>query len=73
LSTLKKQVIGQLGVGTENRENLFLNAGKFFLHHNRYETLSEITAKVEKVTEREILAVANEVFSSGNLSTLVFE
>ncbi|GHT37100.1 peptidase M16 [Bacteroidia bacterium] len=73
LSAIKKQVTGQLGVGTDNKENLFLNAGKFFLHHNRYETLPEIIAKIEKATGEEILAVANEVFSSGNLSTLVFE
>ncbi|MDR0996016.1 MAG: insulinase family protein, partial [Tannerella sp.] len=36
-AALKKQVAGQLGVATDNRENLALGAGKQFLHHDDYE------------------------------------
>jgi predicted Zn-dependent peptidase len=73
LSTLKKQVSGQLSIGVENRESLFLNIGKAFLHHNRYETLPEIFPKIEKITAGAIMDTANEIFSSDNLSTLIFE
>ncbi|MDR0538165.1 MAG: insulinase family protein [Tannerellaceae bacterium] len=73
LSSLKKQVTGQLSIGTENRESLFLNIGKAFLHHNRYETLPEISHKIEKITAENLIDTANEIFSPGNLSTLIFE
>lgn len=73
LAYIKKQVIGQLGVASDNKESLFLNMGKHFLHHDSYESLPEVFAKIEKATAEEILAVANEVFASGNLSSLIFE
>lgn len=52
LAAAKKQVIGQLGVSGDNREGLFLGLGKSFLHYNRYDTLPEVFAKVEKLTRR---------------------
>jgi predicted Zn-dependent peptidase len=73
LAAVKKQVCGQLGVSCDNKESLFLSMGKHFLHHNNYETLSDIVSKIEKATAEEIHTIANEVFSSGNLSCLLFE
>ncbi|MDR2497717.1 MAG: insulinase family protein [Tannerellaceae bacterium] len=73
LSAIKKQLSGQMRVGMENRENLFLHAGKYFLHHNRYYTLADRIAGIEKVTGEEILAAANEIFSPDDLYTLVYE
>ncbi|MDR2534390.1 MAG: insulinase family protein [Tannerellaceae bacterium] len=73
LSAIKKQFTGQMLVGMENRESLFLHAGKHFLHHNRYYTLAERISGIEKVTGEEILAAANEIFSPGDLFTLVYE
>jgi predicted Zn-dependent peptidase len=73
LAALKKQVRGQLAVSGDNRENLFLGAGKQFLHHNRYETLPEVFGKIERATAGEILEVANEVFAAGRLSSLTYE
>ena len=63
LAAAKKQVIGQLGVSGDNREGLFLGLGKSFLHYNRYDTLPEVFAKVEKLTAGEIREVANEIFA----------
>lgn len=73
LAAAKKQVIGQLGVSGDNREGIFLGLGKSFLHHNKYETLEEVIAKVEKITAGDILDVANEVFAEERLSSLVYE
>lgn len=73
LTAAKKQVIGQLGVSGDNREGLFLGLGKSFLHYNRYDTLSEVFAKVEKLTAEEIQEVANEIFAPDNLSSLIYE
>lgn len=72
LATVKKQVIGQLGLSVDNREGLFLGLGKSFLHHNRYDTLPQVFAKIEKITSEEILEVANEVFAPDHLFSLIY-
>ncbi|MDR0428850.1 MAG: insulinase family protein [Tannerellaceae bacterium] len=73
LAAAKKQVIGQLGVSADNKESLFLGLGKSFLHHNRYETIPQVFEKIEKITAEELLDIANEIFSSESLSTLIYE
>ncbi|MDR1557936.1 MAG: insulinase family protein [Tannerellaceae bacterium] len=73
LAAVKKQVTGQLGVSNDNKESLFLNLGKHFLHHNSYESLHEVFGKIENVTAGDILEAANEVFSPTGLSSLIYE
>jgi Predicted Zn-dependent peptidases len=73
LAAAKKQMIGQLSVSGDNKEGLFLGLGKSFLHHNRYDTLSEAIEKIEKITADQLLEVANEIFAEDNLSTLIYE
>ena len=73
LAAAKKQVIGQLGVSGDNREGLFLGLGKSFLHYNRYDTLPEVFAKVEKLTAGEIREVANEIFAPERLISLIYQ
>lgn len=70
LAAAKKQVIGQMGVSGDNREGLFLGLGKSFLHFNRYDSLSEVFAKIEKITSSDIIEVANEVFAPEKLFSL---
>ncbi|RHJ94135.1 M16 family metallopeptidase [Parabacteroides bouchesdurhonensis] len=73
LTIAKKQVIGQLGVSSDNREGLFLGLGKSFLHYNHYDTLPEVFHKVEKLTAEDILAVANEIFAPEQLFCLIYQ
>lgn len=73
LAAAKKQVIGQLGVSGDNREGLFLGLGKSYLHYNRYDTLPEVFARIEKLTTEQLLEVANEVFHPDRLFGLVYE
>ena len=73
LAAAKKQVIGQLGVSGDNREGLFLGLGKSYLHYNRYDTLPEVFAQIEKITAGQILDVANEVFAPERLFCLIYE
>lgn len=73
LAAAKKQVIGQLGVSGDNREGLFLGLGKSYLHYNRYDTLPEVFAQIEKLTAEQILDVANEVFAPERLFCLIYD
>jgi len=73
LSAAKKQIIGQMSVSNDNKETLFLGLGKSVLHHNHYNSLPEVSAKIEKITTSELLEVANEVYIPNNLSSLIYE
>ena len=73
LAAAKKQVIGQLGVASDNRENLFLGLGKSYLHYNRYDMLPEVFERIEKLTADEILEVANEVFDPDSMFYLIYD
>ena len=68
LAAAKKQLMGQLGVASDNRESLFLGLGKSFLHYNRYDTLPEVFAQIDRLTADDVLAAANEVFDPAALS-----
>jgi predicted Zn-dependent peptidase len=72
LAAVKKQMTGQLGISGDNRENTFLALGKQFLHRDRYESLAEIFGRIESVTAGDLLEAANEVFSPGSLSALIY-
>lgn len=73
LTVAKKQAIGQLGIASDNREQVFLGLGKSFLHHNSYEVLSEVFRKIENITSEQILEVANDILSPEKLFRLVYE
>ena len=73
LSAAKKQIIGQLGVASDNFENCALDMGKCFLHYNRYEEKEEVYKRIESITSKELLEISNEIFSEERLSTLIYE
>ena len=72
LSAAKKQIIGQIGVASDNNENNALGMGKTFLHYNRYETQEDVYRRIDALTAGQLLDVANEMFSEAYLSTLIY-
>ena len=72
LASAKKQLVGQLGVSSDNKEGTFLGLGKSFLHYNRYDTLPEVFQRIDKITAEQMLAVANEVFDPAQSFSLIY-
>ena len=72
LSAAKKQIIGQLGVASDNFENCALDMGKCFLHYNRYEEKEEVYKRIESITAQELLEISNEILNEDRLSTLIY-
>jgi predicted Zn-dependent peptidase len=73
LKRAKQQLIGQIAISAENKENSALNLGKGIMLFDKIDSLAEVNKKIEEVTDKEILEVANEILDSKALSTLVFE
>lgn len=72
LHAAQKQLMGQLGVSGDNKENTVLGMGKSYLHYNRYNSLEEIYRKVQGVTAEQLLEVANEIYHPENLFSLIY-
>ena len=73
LSKCKKQIIGQIAIASENKENLILSIGKSFLHYNKVDTDSEIREQINAISPLDILKTANEIFDAKQLTTLIYE
>jgi predicted Zn-dependent peptidase len=68
----KRQLIGQIAIAADNNENQMLSNGRSILLFDKIESLEETNRKIDRVTAIELLDVANEIFSSDNLSTLIY-
>ena len=72
LMAAKKQLIGQIGVASDNFENNALDMGKTFLHYNKFESPESVFRRIESLTSEQLLEVANEMFDEDKLSTLIY-
>lgn len=73
LQAVKRQAMGQLGVSGDNKEGLFLNLGKSFLHYNRFDSMEEVFSQIQAVSAAEMQEIACALFAPENLFTLIYE
>lgn len=73
LASAKKQLIGQMCISNEHRENTFLSLGKSFLHYGRYDDLADICNRIEQLTSLTLLEISNEIFDEKGLFMLKYE
>lgn len=73
LTAAKKQLIGQIGVASDNNENNALGMAKTFLHYHKYESPESVFKRIEALTAEHLLEVANEMFAEEYLSTLIYK
>lgn len=72
LAAAKKQLIGQIGVASDNFENNALGMAKTFLHYHKYEAPEVLYTRIEALTSAQLWEVANEMFAEDNLSLLIY-
>jgi predicted Zn-dependent peptidase len=72
LSKAQKQLMGQIAISTENREDLMLTIGKSYLLFNKVDTVQTIFKKIEAITPADLMEVANEVLVESQMSRLVY-
>ncbi len=69
----KRQFIGQLTIGYENREHIFLAMGKSYLHYGKVETFEEIKRSIEVISSEELYDIAKEIFDKSTFSCLMYK
>lgn len=72
LAAAKKQLIGQIGVASDNHENNALGMAKTFLHYDRHESPEALFRRIDALTADQLLEVANERLAEPLLSTLIY-
>ena len=72
LAAVKKQLIGQVGVASDNFENAALNMAKTFLHYNVCHSSETLFRRIEALTAQELWDISNELFVPSNLTTLIY-
>ena len=72
LEAAKKQIRGQIGVSSDNRENIVMAMAKSFLHYNHYDSTQEVFERIERISSADILKAANDIFDESSLSSLIY-
>lgn len=72
LHAAQKQLIGQIGVASDNNENNALGMAKTFLHYHKYEAPEAVFQRINALTPELLLEVSNEMFGESQLSTLIY-
>ena len=73
LAAAKKQLIGQIGVASDNFENNALGMAKTYLHYHKNEPSEVVFKRIETLTAEQLMEVANEMFAEEYLSTLIYK
>lgn len=73
LSQAKKQLIGQIAIATESREDLMLTNGKSFLIYDKVDSLRVIFKKIDAITAEQVQDVAHLVLDKDLMSTLIYK
>lgn len=72
LRQAKDKFIGQIALGEENRMGLLISMSKSLLDYGRVDSLEEIFAKINIVSDSQILEIANKMFDPKELSSMIF-
>ena len=72
LKKYKLQLMGQMAISTEQKENLALSLGKSFLRYGKIDDLDIVKQRIEEVTAEKLQEIANEIFNPEQLSVLKY-
>jgi predicted Zn-dependent peptidase len=73
LRNAKRQLKGQIAIACDNREQFALDFGKSFLHYGWEKDITHLYVSIDEVTAEDIQKVANELFATDRLTTLIYK
>jgi len=72
LKKYKLQLMGQMAISAEQKENLALSLGKSFLRYGKIDNLEIVKQKIEEITVDKLQEIANDIFNTDQLSVLKY-
>jgi len=72
LKKYKLQLMGQMAIANEQKENLALSLGKSFLRYGKIDGMTIIKQHIEEVTAEKLQEIAIEIFNPEQLSVLKY-
>lgn len=73
LRAAKQQLIGQIGISCDSSEGYALALGKTFAHYNVHRDVQNICREVEALTPEQLQQIAQEVYASDRITTLIYQ
>ena len=73
LRNAKRQLKGQIAIACDNHEQFALDFGKSFMHYGWEKDITHLYDSIDRVTADDIQKVANELFTTNKLTTLIFK
>jgi len=73
LRNAKLQLKGQIAIACDNREQFALDFGKSFLHYGWEKDITHLYDSIDEVTAEDIQRVANDLFATNKLTTLIYK
>ncbi len=73
LKGAKRQLKGQIAIACDNHEQFALDFGKSFLHYGWEKDITHLYDSIDQVTAENIQKVANELFATEKLTTLIYK
>lgn len=72
LHRAKKQLIGQIGLNSDNLESTAISLGKSIFLYNKFDSLEEVFHQISEITAEDLLDVANEILAPDQMTMLSF-
>ncbi len=71
LQAAKRQLMGQLAIACDNREQFALDFAKHFLHYGHERSIAELLLRIDAITSTQIQDVAQQLFAPEKLQLLM--
>lgn len=72
LKKYKLQLLGQMAISSEHKENLALSIGKSFLRYGKIDDISEIRKRINAITAEDLQQIAIEIFDPQQFTILKY-
>lgn len=72
LKKYKLQLMGQMAIANEQKENLALGLGKSFLRYGKIDGMEIVKQSIESITSEQLQRIAREIFNPEQLSVLKY-
>jgi len=72
LKKYKLQLMGQMAISSEQKENFALSLGKSYMRYGKIEDMETVKKRIEAITAEKLQAIAVEMFNPKDLSVLIY-